>query len=328
MLTAMHLDARLTGILAAGIGIGIILFFKGFLAYREFRVEEDTPEVPIRSVALGLVHIHGQAKAGERGAISSPVGRTPCLSYKVDIERWESSGNRGHWSHWKTAWGGVPFVLDDTTGQVAINAHGAEFMTGQNAQTVAGAWAGGSYVSLDNDPYAPPDPYALRDPYAPQGSANTGTAASVSAAATQSAATAVVGPPSDAELVQFAESAPGGRWGHGTGDYRLTEYVIFDGWSYDIVGTYQDNPESIEELDREAAAKDPSYKPPPAPAPGAASDRKMVAKGTNEKTFVISSEDERGTIANLKQRATMQIFGGAALSVACLALLLNQLGML
>ncbi len=34
---------------------GLYSFFKGFRIYREYRVVEDTPEIPIRSMAMGLV---------------------------------------------------------------------------------------------------------------------------------------------------------------------------------------------------------------------------------------------------------------------------------
>src|SRR6266568_6048370 len=35
--------------LAVGFGFGLYSFFKGFRVYREYRVIEDTPEMPIRS---------------------------------------------------------------------------------------------------------------------------------------------------------------------------------------------------------------------------------------------------------------------------------------
>jgi hypothetical protein len=314
MVVAFPQDTRLTALLSFGILMGIVLFFKGFRVYREYRIEEDTPEIPIRSVAMGLIHVHGEARPGSDGLMSSPVGRTPCLFYKVDIDHWEGSGDRGNWQRWKSTWGGTPFVLADSTGQVTIDGHGAEMMVGQNTQAVAGGAAG--FSSLEDDPYAPPDPYATPDPYAPQ--------ASPAATAT---ATPVLGVPKDSELVEFAEMAPGGGLGGATGYYRLTEYVILAGWSYDVIGTYMDNPDSTEELDCAAAQKDPNYSPPARPA-GAATDRKVIRKGKNEKTFVISDADQKATQASLRYRASAQVFGGAALAIGCLALLLNQLGLL
>lgn len=81
---------------------------------------------------------------------------------------------------------------------------------------------------------------------------------------------ATVTPPSDADLIEFAEAAPGGGLGGANGNYRLTEYVILAGSSYGEVGTYLDHPEPVEALDRASALQDPTYTPPPAPPPGTA----------------------------------------------------------
>jgi hypothetical protein len=304
---AIPQDIRLTGLFGFGIFMGVVFFFKGFRSYREFRTEEDIPEIPIRSIPLGLVHVHGEAQAGSEGQMVSPVGRTPCLCYKVDIDHWSGNGDRGNWRHWKTAWGGAPFVLSDSTGEVMIDGRGAELMVGRNTRAVAGSRMGQA-IPVDDD-----DPYARDYPEAAQSASDQ--------------ATLPEGPPGDDGLVEFAEAAPGGGLGGACGYYRLTEYVILPGGSYDVVGTYADNPASLDDLDRAAALKDPTYKPPAAAA-GAPSDRKIIAKGTNDPTFLISGEDAKGTQAELKNRAFLQVFGGAALMIVCLALLLGQFGLL
>jgi hypothetical protein len=108
-----------------GFFFGLWTFFKGFRIFREYRVLEDTPEIPIRSIPMGLVHVHGKA-TGEQ-PIPSPVSHTPCYFYKVDIERWESSGRSSGWRHYKTDTDGSRFYLDDGSGKVLVDAHGAEY---------------------------------------------------------------------------------------------------------------------------------------------------------------------------------------------------------
>jgi hypothetical protein len=54
----------------------------------------------------------------------------------------------------------------------------------------------------------------------------------------------------------------------------------------------------------------------------------MVVKGQNEPTFLISWRGEKQIKSRLRNRAALHIFGGAALSVACLAILLLRLGWL
>jgi hypothetical protein len=39
--------------LIVAVGGGLVSFFKGFRIYREYRVVEDTPEIPIRSIPMG-----------------------------------------------------------------------------------------------------------------------------------------------------------------------------------------------------------------------------------------------------------------------------------
>jgi hypothetical protein len=54
----------------------------------------------------------------------------------------------------------------------------------------------------------------------------------------------------------------------------------------------------------------------------------MIVKGQNEPTFLISWRSEKQVQSTLRKRAALHIFGGAALSVVCLAFLLFRLGWL
>ena len=48
-----------------GFAAGLFCFIHGFRVYREYRVLADTPEIPIRSIPMGLVEVCGTA-TGER----------------------------------------------------------------------------------------------------------------------------------------------------------------------------------------------------------------------------------------------------------------------
>ena len=271
-----------------GFGAGLFWFFKGFHVYREYRVLADTPEIPIRSVAMGLVEIHG--KASGQQTVLSPVTKTPCFFYKVDIERWVRDKNGGHWSHAATQAEGARFYLEDATGKVLVDAHGAEYDLIQTAKRETSPRLGGSLVRLF-------------------GGSSDARMESDSAA-------------SDAELLNYAEAVistghspfsisagnllGGVSLGFGsTHRYRLCEYCILPGHWYDIAGTCVENP-----------------------APQDEHDRNMIVKGQNEPTFLISWRSEKELKSRLRNRAALHIFGGAALSVACLALLLIRFGWL
>jgi len=275
-----------------GFGAGLFWFIKGFRVYREYRVLADTPEIPIRSVAMGLVEIHGKAKGLQ--SVLSPVTKTPCFFYKVDIERWVRDKNGGHWSHAATQAEGTRFYLEDATGKVLVDAHGAEYDLIQTAKRETGRGIGGSLSRLF-------------------GGTDSGLATGSGV--------------SDTDLVNYAEavistshttfSLGGGSLLTGLGGvslglgmgsvhrYRLSEYCILPEQSYDVAGTCIENPDAQDEH-----------------------DRNMIVKGRNEPTFVISWRSEKELKSRLRNRAALHIFGGAALSVVCLAVLLFRFGWL
>jgi len=278
--------------LAVGFGAGIFWFVKGFRVYREYRVLADTPEIPIRSVAMGLVEIHGRANA--ETTVPSPVTRTPCCFYKVDIERWIRDKDGGHWSHTATDAQGVKFYLEDSTGKVLVDAQGAELDLLQTGKAETGRGLGRSLGRLL---WGKGDPALATGPMA-----------------------------SDADLLAYALSAVGTRGAASSFDvrsilpglggslnlgrdssdrFRLTEYLILPGHWYDIAGTCAENPTPQDEH-----------------------DRNLIMKGTNEPTFLISWRSEKGIKHSLRRRAALHIFGGAALSVGCLGILLAKFGWL
>lgn len=280
-----------------GFGAGLYYFVKGFRVYREYRVLEDTPEMPIRSIAMGLTHIHGKAIGDAR--VTSPVSKTPCFFYKVDIERWKTdSRGSGSWSHYKTDADGVRFYLDDTTGKVLVDAHRAEYDLIQAARRETGRSLGGGIGRLLSGMDAP--------------------AAAVGALVTDDALIGYaesVGPGGGGSLdfTSLGQLALGGNLGGlkiggssvSSGRYRFTEYCILPDHWYDVTGTCTENP----------SAKDEH-------------DRNLIQKGENEPTFLISWRAEKEIEKALRRRAALYVFGGAALSVVCLGVLLAKLGWL
>jgi len=297
--------------LAMGFGAGIYLFIKGFRVFRQYRVLADTPETPIRSLAMGLVEIHGKAKGDE--LVLSPVSHTPCLFYKVDIEKWQrNSKGGGSWSHYRTDADGVRFYLEDVSGKVLVDARGAEFdllrsarreigtrkrsgkslmtlLSGKGDPTLAtgpglpGTLTGGAM------PPAPPTEYEL-------------SAYVASGARASSRSFEVNGFLSSITLNPF--SFLGGS-GLSSQSYRLTEYCILSNHWYDVTGTCRENRNAKDEH-----------------------DRNLIVKGENEPTFLISWRNEKDLEKSLRRRAALYVFGGAALSVVSLAMLLGEFGWL
>ena len=211
--------------LAVGFGAGLYYFYKGFRVFREYRVLMDTPEIPIRSVAMGLVEIHGKA-TGIR-PIPSPVTQTPCYFYKVDIEHWVTDKNGGHWNHLVTDADGKKFYVADASGKVLVDAHKAEYDLLQTAR-VETRGSFGSGLGL------------LR-----LGIGNSSRA-----------------PGTRPDLGSYVSDAVARRKGTGFGSctgpgerYRLTEYLVIPEHWYDITGTCAENPEPQDEYDRNMIMK-------------------------------------------------------------------------
>jgi hypothetical protein len=90
-----------------------------------------------------------------------------------------------------------------------------------------------------------------------------------------------------------------------SGRFRLREYLIVPGQEYLISGT------CVENSDSKAAE----------------SDRTMIAKGTSEPIFVISTKSDAQLRHAFEKRALLMIFGGAALAIGCAAGLLLHFGL-
>jgi hypothetical protein len=119
-------DTDLLSAVTIGFFLGFYTFFKGFRDFHKYRLITDTSEIPIRSVPIGSVEIHGKAQ-GEN-TVQSPVSHTPCFTYQEYIERWKTD-SRGHggWTHERPDVGGVDFYLADATGKVLVSPRPAEF---------------------------------------------------------------------------------------------------------------------------------------------------------------------------------------------------------
>lgn len=339
-----------TGALLLLLGGGLWFFFKGFRVMREYKVLEDTPRMPIRSVPMGFVHIRGKAEPTK--LLDSPVSHTPCCFYKVVVEQWRSKNNGHEWAHYCTDFNGYQFHLADETGKILIDAHAAEYdlqptvtrVVTSSSTNEADAARLLEYVSsagvhsmadrmgqfvdkkfekahASEKPELQAKREAFKELFAGMSSFQEGGKAPI--AAMQKLFNAS-GPSSDPkkeqhrqemlqnlklaemasesglleQLMQRDKQSADGR-------FRLSEYIVAPGQEYLIDGT------CIENNDSSTSAQ----------------DRSMIAKGTNEPTFVISSRSEVQVQHAFKKRSLLMIFGGAAAALIGAFGLLIHFGM-
>jgi hypothetical protein len=330
-----------TGALLLGTGAGVWIFFKGFRVFREFKIVADTPCMPVRSIPMGLVQVRGQALSDQ--LIPSPVTHTPCCFYQVKIEHYET-GEHGGWKHYRTDMDGAKFYLQDQTGKVLVDSYSAEYdlpespprvVDGAHIAPLMGTGASDQellqYVEKAGvnrlaatmehwlDHKGP-----LDDPKREQGRQTLLEMVRMLPQVTRGGGRIppelidrIAGshPLDDPEKEQKRQmflqhiretgglSLPQSS-AMASGRYRLREALILPGQEYHVTGTCVENP----------GARD-------------AHDRNMIVRGQNEKTFLISWKPEQEVQQGLRKRALGMVFGGAALTVFCLALLLGHLHM-
>lgn len=329
---------------------GLWFFFKGFRVMREYRVLDDTPRMPIRSVPMGFVHIRGKAEATK--LLNSPVSNTPCCFYKVVVEQWRSKNNGHEWAHYCTDFNGYQFHLADETGKVLIDAHAAEYdlqptvtrivnSSSPNEPDAArlleyvskagvhsmadrmGQWVDKRFdkARASENPELQAKREAFKELFSGIAAFQEGGKAPVAAMEKLFNST---GPLKNAEAEQHRQmmlqnfklmdaASQSGLLEQfmrqdnraANGRFRLCEYIVAPGQQYLIDGTCVENSDSAT----------------------SGQDRCLIAKGTNEPTFVISSENEQQLHHKFKKRALLMIFGGAAAALIGAFGLLVHFGM-
>ncbi|HEX5646760.1 MAG TPA: GIDE domain-containing protein [Nitrospira sp.] len=119
---------------------GLGLIWHGWTVQQRKRLIECIPTSPIRSLALGLVEIHGRAEP-EAELLTSPFGGLPCVFYAYTVEEQIRSGKH---TRWKTIANGTseqPFFVRDTTGRVLVVPLGANLMLPDERSTRT-SWLG------------------------------------------------------------------------------------------------------------------------------------------------------------------------------------------
>jgi Zn-finger nucleic acid-binding protein len=105
--------------LAAGTIGGFGLFAYGWMIRQRKRLIESIPTSTIRSLALGLVEISGQAQP-EESLLSAPFSGLPCVFYSYAVEEHVGSGKHARWETIAKGTSEQPFFVRDTTGRVLI----------------------------------------------------------------------------------------------------------------------------------------------------------------------------------------------------------------
>ncbi len=126
--------------------LAVFFFISGFRLLQLKRLIQNTPTSKIRSIAMGRVEVHGNAR--RQYALFSPMTNIACIYYRLVRYKRNSKNN------WVvssiTSSGHVPFWIEDETGRVSIDPSAATVKAGHRQESMdEGSTAFGGFSSPD-----------------------------------------------------------------------------------------------------------------------------------------------------------------------------------
>lgn len=262
----------IAGSVIVAMGAGAMYF--GSRQLKKAKLIEETPQSKVRSMAMGLVEVHGHVDPIE--TIKTPLSQTDCVYYRYKIEeyvretRTNSKGQTRTTHKWRTIQDyhkETPFNAQDDTGSVKVIPERAEFEVNPKKRFVQKAGLmGGINLMLDafkrwND----------KD-YQPIDIAKWG----------------------------LREVAPEGFSGHANvGDRRFTEWYILPTEPLFVLGTAQHDAEN----------------------------NVFLARGENEKTFIISDTSEKEVVGKYKKSGWLLVGIGVLVVLLGAWFILQSIGL-
>jgi hypothetical protein len=286
---------------AIAVAIGVMLMLWGMKTRRESQLVAQIPEVPIRSLAEGTVHVYGKTTGDDR--LQSPFTGVSCYYYKAEVEKLVKQGGQDQWQPFKKETGQRSFYLDDGTGRVLVDPQGVEFDLPQTLR---------AEIGVNSTHYCSVDP-SLGLPRLSENQLHALLIADwgQARAAVQSMGTTGVAKAADKVLAVGEKMA---EWGVSTTvdgvsinpglvgeSFRIRETCLLADREYSVIGTCEQNPN---------AKDDPS--------------RKVIRKGKTEKTFLISLKTGAQLVNKLRMQGTVMMVVGVVLVIAAVAFVLTR----
>ena len=117
-------DERLLVLPVIGAIAGIYLFYRGFCLLQRKRLILNTPASKIRSASMGLVEISGLATGPY--VMRSPLKAVDCYYYQSTAWEMRQRGKNSEWVKVAEENLHVPFYIDDSTDKVLVDPRGAD----------------------------------------------------------------------------------------------------------------------------------------------------------------------------------------------------------
>jgi hypothetical protein len=355
--TFVAADARLVGLTVAGAVAGVYWFYKGFRLLQRKRLILNTPASKIRSASMGLVEVSGQAVGPY--VVPSPLKQSDCYYYRSIAWEMKQRGKNTEWVKVAEETLHVPFYVDDNTDKVLVDPRGAEMDLHRdlhqeyNGSLVFGnAEMPGNVAEFLMRHGANPDKHIKVEEYCikPKNflfvlgtlSQNPGLDASVMPAWAerpgQRSLARVPEPdpePDSPQIIRLSQANAEVPAAQMTQQQKIAAALMKAGvsnpaaWAAAGIGVKQVIAQAIPKV--ETVAVQPTTEENGAEAGDRVFDLHppvVLMKGTHEPAFFISWRSQRDLVNSLGWKSGMMIWGGPALTLACVYLLLLQFGRL
>lgn len=337
---------------AVGAAGGLYLFYRGFRLLQRKRLILNTPHSRIRSASMGLVEINGLATGPY--VINSPLKQLSCYYYRSIAWEYKQRGKDSEWVKVAEESLHVPFYMDDGSGKLLVDPSGAEMdlhcdMHEEYNRSVllSGPEMPGSVYSflsrhgvdssrrikVEECCISPNNPLFILGTL----SQNPGLNASVVpawAAQTAQKSAAVSAPPISSvnkqpQIVQLSGGSTAVSATEMTQQQKIAAALVKAGitnpaaWAVAGVGPQSAvqhgssvssaiaiSPETPQETDQDT--KESFDLHPPV----------VLMKGSHDPTFFISWRSQRDLVATMGWKSTLMIWGGPALTLVCVYILL------
>jgi hypothetical protein len=104
--------------------VGLLMIWGATQRYLLIQKIKNTATSKVRSVAVGLVELHGKAKCKED--LASPISKAKCIYWKIVGEYYHKSGKHHKWSVMFREEDRKQFYLQDDSGKMVIDPTGGE----------------------------------------------------------------------------------------------------------------------------------------------------------------------------------------------------------
>lgn len=113
---------------------GVLFIIAGWLEFSLLQTIEDIPTAKIAGAAEGLNEIQGLIVSENNKPLESPLSKQPCVFYQIELQELRRNKNNTYWVTTARFGKGIPALLTDKTGYLAVDIANADMTHGSSTR--------------------------------------------------------------------------------------------------------------------------------------------------------------------------------------------------